>query len=398
MSQKQNSPAYQLIYKWLQDPEDLMSLLIERLSQLLISIPMREDIYDESQLDAWSAMLLLEKGMVYLLSQTPMPNEDTVLRYTAILTVMEMRWLQNTNPIMFSPMAQIEGKVGHWLPKTAPDLNEDVRQKYRLLISQPPHEANTIRYLLGFADALTNASAQEFSDLLQFVSRRRTEIPLPTGWPIPSYVNIDRNDPIWFVFGVVMHFWPKKTWILNKFKIFTWNYKNKSCKTARIGFVLSVHKGLCKTWDNEIAEPRPLSLTPYELEWMEGFIKEGTDAHYKLTSEKLQQRIQPMALQSQGNNGQEDPEIQEILYAKTLANTQQRNNKNNKNKDADALDKTMDQWKNQKFFMEFVPRTPENVLIKQQSPFPLTQDEKEALNAAVKPITLNNTKDRNRFV
>ena len=279
------------IRSWVQNPIDAIQVLLHRFVNLSSMMPFKvQGSGSGTDIETiWKFMALYERGLVQLITD---PQLDLYLKMNAIYYVYESRWKRTwsqgisgsaairSEPV---PMSQLENVAKAWIPATVPEpLVTEISIKYRLIVPKDQTKLLAIRYLLGLADAYAHADAQDFAQLVEYIARKRTEITLPSDWPIPVSVKNDKNDPVWFLFGALMHLWPKKPWLLNKFKLFSWNYKSKVTKSDRVGLVIGVHKEYCMFWNTQ--EDLQLPFSHVELEWVENFVRHCQNFYDKLTA------------------------------------------------------------------------------------------------------------------
>ena len=239
----------------------------------------------------WHSVACVEEALCkYLLIAEPDIHE--YLSIFGLLRLLEYRIHKyiasssNQNqPSDLPPITGLEPIVQRWIPKAAPALDTSVYEKYRLLITT--NNPLGIRYLIGLADAFVHASHTDFRSLLQSLSRKRTEIELPTSWPIPHYVQTDRTDPVWFIWGILMHLWPKRSqqWLITKFKLFTWNYKGKTTKLARLGILCCIEQRMSELLATFTPSNENMEFSVADLHMIETCIEEGVSYMEKMEAQ-----------------------------------------------------------------------------------------------------------------
>jgi len=82
---------------------------------------------------------------------------------------------------------------------------------------------------------------------VEFIARKKCVIPLPRVWPAPSPQEAARGDPIWFMWGAVMLYFPNDVYIQIAWSFFTLRWKRKY-KMERLG--LLVGSAMCAASSN----------------------------------------------------------------------------------------------------------------------------------------------------
>ena len=236
----------------------------------------------------WHSVACVEAALWKYLS-VPDPSLEDYLSVFALLKLVETR-VSRFHPTVAPPAPAASGEppslpgitglepiVQRWIPKQVPPLEPTVYERYRLLISAVSKNDLPARFLVGVADAFVHASNADFRALIQALSRKRTELELPSPWPIPQYVQHDRLDPAWFMWGILMHLWPKRSqqWLMTKFKIYTWNYRGKTSKLTRLGILCCIEQRMAEVLAQFAPCEESLDFSVADLEMIEKTIEDG---------------------------------------------------------------------------------------------------------------------------
>jgi hypothetical protein len=171
---------------------------------------------------------------------------------------------------------------------------DNVQLSYKgiMLFSQilPGEEAEELhafghRILSGFIK-LFYSKHPATANAVEFIARKKCAIQLPKVWPAPNPQEAGRGDPVWFVWGAVLLYFPNDIYIQTAWTLFCLRWKKKY-KMERLG--LLVGSAVCATNTNDVA----MSWTHDELKVIEHIAHLAPDLWAAHTPPHLQQRVDP---------------------------------------------------------------------------------------------------------
>lgn len=188
-------------------------------------------------------------------------NVQDALLMTSKLYLLNSR-LSEANVATNGNIKKIRNKIIEYFPETAALSYEGIKMYRRLLPSQTSESyifysrilASFSRLFEGYIDNGEDYKQDDIRNALEYITRKRNEMNLPTAWPLESLQkHMGLGDPIWFLWGMLMCYFSDKK-VATNFKIFCSNYK-KSLKLNRIGLLWGLSycfkNNLAYTWTSE---------------------------------------------------------------------------------------------------------------------------------------------------
>lgn len=189
-----------------------------------------------------NAWLDANRQLLNLLKADKIRVKDA-LSVTCKLCLLYKRMPQDCSYILARPdLKSLKPKVVQLIPENAKLAYTGINTFSRLLPS--PDTSEFIFYSRVLASLGKLASEEDPDGMrvcLEYLSRKKLELPLATGWPAPA--EKDNGDPVWLMWGFLLCFYtqPDQAEIVaTNFELFKWNWnsaKRTSMKTERYGFL-----------------------------------------------------------------------------------------------------------------------------------------------------------------
>lgn len=100
------------------------------------------------------------------------------------------------------------------------------------------------RILSGFIKLL-HSHHPLTGNAIEFIARKKLTIPCVQVWPAPSPQEAAKGDPVWFVWGTIMLYFPNDLYISVAWSLFCHKYKKKD-KMERIGLLVGCASCACE--------------------------------------------------------------------------------------------------------------------------------------------------------
>lgn len=200
--------------------------------------------------DTW---IMVNRALIQLI-QTEKMHISEALQMTSMLFLLYHRQDTNTssNNQHFSKLRK---EILDFFPEGAM-LSFAGQQKLGRII--PNIGAQTYafvhRILAGMSRLIEKEDTINIHRALEYISRKKLNIPLPNVWPAPTTELADKGDPVWFLWGSMLLFFPQNEHVSLLWEIYTSNWK-ANVKTARAGLLWGVahmiQTGVNFTWTKE---------------------------------------------------------------------------------------------------------------------------------------------------
>jgi len=113
------------------------------------------------------------------------------------------------------------------------------------------------RILAGFSKIIEEEQWDNYRNGLEYISRKKLNLPLRQQWPAPTESDAEGGDPCWFLWTMILLIYPMNEIIATHLKLFCLNWR-KSIRNERIGllwgipYVLDIYNELVWT-DSELS-------------------------------------------------------------------------------------------------------------------------------------------------
>lgn len=110
------------------------------------------------------------------------------------------------------------------------------------------------RVLAGLGRLVEKEDIVNVHRALEYISRKKLQIPMPNVWPAPSLELADKGDPVWFLWGAMMCMFPQNTHVSILWELY--NHQWRHCvKTNRAGLLWGIahmmQDGVGYVWQKE---------------------------------------------------------------------------------------------------------------------------------------------------
>jgi hypothetical protein len=92
------------------------------------------------------------------------------------------------------------------------------------------------RILAGFSKIIVENRFDDIRNGLEYISRKRLNLPIEGIWPAPSESDALGGDPCWLLWGMILAVYPNNVNIATNYKLFILNWR-KSVRNERIGLL-----------------------------------------------------------------------------------------------------------------------------------------------------------------
>jgi hypothetical protein len=95
------------------------------------------------------------------------------------------------------------------------------------------------RILAGFSKIIEDNEWDNYRNGLEYISRKRLNLPLRSIWPAPTENDAEGGDPCWFLWGMILLVYPTNEIVATFFKFFCLNWR-KNVRNERIGLLWGI--------------------------------------------------------------------------------------------------------------------------------------------------------------
>jgi len=196
----------------------------------------------------------VNEELVSLLKKENLNVKDALIM-TSKLYILNSR-LSDSFVATNENIKKIRNEIIEFFPESAALSYEGIKMYRRLLPSQTADNyifysrilASFSKLFESYIDKGEESKQDDIRNALEYISRKRNEMNLPSQWPLPSMQkNMGFGDPVWFLWGMMLCYFSDKK-VATNFELFSWNYK-KSLKLNRIGLLW----GLAYCFKNNLA-------------------------------------------------------------------------------------------------------------------------------------------------
>lgn len=110
------------------------------------------------------------------------------------------------------------------------------------------------RVLAGLSRLIEKEDTLNIHRALEYISRKKLQIPLPHVWPAPTTELADKGDPVWFLWGAMLLFFHQNSDVALLWELYTHQWK-ATCKGTRAGLLWGVahmlQNGVSQVWLRE---------------------------------------------------------------------------------------------------------------------------------------------------
>jgi hypothetical protein len=95
------------------------------------------------------------------------------------------------------------------------------------------------RILAGFSKIIAEEDWINYRNGLEYISRKKLNLPLREKWPAASENDAEAGDPCWFLWGMILLVYPNDKNVATQFKLFCSNWR-KNVRNERIGLLWGI--------------------------------------------------------------------------------------------------------------------------------------------------------------
>ena len=201
--------------------------------------------------DTWMSV---NRALLQLINEDSMHISDA-LQMTGMLFILFHR--QNTNQDQTKHFSTLRKEILDYFPEGASLSHRGQLQMARILPNPgSPTYPFVQRVLAGFGKLIDQQDSVNVHRALEYISRKKLQLPLPHVWPAPTTELADKGDPLWFLWGGMLLFLPGNENVDVLWNLYQHQWK-PSTKTQRAGLLWGVahllQQGVGYVWSKEEA-------------------------------------------------------------------------------------------------------------------------------------------------
>ena len=223
--------------------EDKLVVLEDAWIEMLAGIGAMQDMPHKA------AFTYVANALLHVLESEQMHVRD-VVTMTAMLLLLQKKASQKTgagahiatlvSSSSSTSFARLRKQVIDHFPEGAM-LSYKGTEMFAQVLPAPQSETYPFchRILAGLARLLAKPeSFQDAHAALEYLSRRKIQIPLPSVWPAPTEDEAMKGDICWFLWGAAMLYMQSNEHVVTLWQLFCWNWR-KGVKNSRLGLLWS---------------------------------------------------------------------------------------------------------------------------------------------------------------
>jgi hypothetical protein len=136
-----------------------------------------------------------------------------------------------------TPMQQMRRNVLEHFPEGA-TLTQRGFALFQKVLPPPESPAHAFcqRLLAGFSKLYDARAWKEMHSGLEYISRKKLQIPIPSTWPAPSEEEALKGEPLWFLWGMIHCMMGSYSEVATLWQLFSWKWR-KGHKATRLGLL-----------------------------------------------------------------------------------------------------------------------------------------------------------------
>jgi hypothetical protein len=152
-------------------------------------------------------------------------------------------------------VARLRKEIIDFFPEGATLTHRGMQQMGRIMPNEgAPTYPFVQRVLSGMGHMIDKGDTLHMHRALEYISRKKLQIPLPHVWPAPTTEIADKGEPLWFLWGAMLLFFPENEHVQLLWHLYAHQWR-ASVKSSRLGILWGIahliQDGVHYTWTKE---------------------------------------------------------------------------------------------------------------------------------------------------